>query len=247
VVDETRIKALTPAVVGIALGAAFALAALPTLTPAIERSLAGSEPKAIWYLIRASGLVAYGLLWLSVVLGLFITSRFARIWPSGPVAFALHEHASLLALGFTLLHLLLLLGNREWGSSLSELLLPFGSPHGRGWVGLGQLAFWLLALLCASFYARKRLGQRAWRLIHFAAFASFLLALGHALVGGTESPAPAARALYWLSGGSVLFLSSYRALAVALGKAPRAARRPKGAAGRTPDSAGLRRSSDRGG
>ena len=38
---------------------------------------AGVEPKAYWYLSRSSAIVAYILLWISMVLGLAITNKLA--------------------------------------------------------------------------------------------------------------------------------------------------------------------------
>src|SRR5581483_644301 len=67
--------------VGAALGALLAaVVALPAL-PALASSLLGSSPKAYWYLARAAGFVAYLLIWLSVVVGLLITGKLARLWP----------------------------------------------------------------------------------------------------------------------------------------------------------------------
>src|SRR5690349_11455487 len=63
-------------------------------------------PPDAWSITRASALVAYGLLWLSMLAGLSMTSRLSRLWPGGPTTFALHRFSSLLGLGFALLHAL---------------------------------------------------------------------------------------------------------------------------------------------
>ena len=222
----------TLAALGILVGASAALALVPSWSPALATSLA-SDGKAVWFVTRLSGLVAFGLLWLSVVLGLWLTNRFARVWPSGPVAFALHEHASLLGLGFAALHALVLVLDPHLGGTPFEILVPFASPRGRVWMGFGQTALWLSLVVTSSFYVRKRLGQWAWRLLHFASFALFLLALLHAIWGGTESKAPLMLVLYWFAGGSVLFLTCYRALVARFSvqaAAKRPARAPRAAA-----------------
>jgi hypothetical protein len=59
-----------PLILGASLGALGALALTPTWVPALVGTLTGDAPAAYWYLSRASGLTAYGLLWLSVVCGL---------------------------------------------------------------------------------------------------------------------------------------------------------------------------------
>jgi predicted ferric reductase len=201
---------------GVAFGAASSLVLIPRWVPALAASLSGGG-KAVWYLTRSSGLTAFVLIWLSTVLGLWLTSRFARLWPGGPVAFALHEHASLLGVAFSLLHALVLLADSEATRSAWELFVPFASSRGRVWLGLGQLALWLSLPVGASFYVRKRLGPRAFRALHLAALVLFFAALLHALWGGSESGEPLVIALYWLAGGSVLFLSVFRALAARFG------------------------------
>src|SRR5512141_1494812 len=97
---------------GAAAGALMAAVVLPTWMPGLVSSLLGPEPKAYWYLSRASALVAYGLVWVSVALGLMVTNRLARIWPGGPAAADVHEFASLLGLAVGLFHALVLLGDK---------------------------------------------------------------------------------------------------------------------------------------
>jgi predicted ferric reductase len=204
------------------VGAGIAVAVLPAWVPALRTSLAGGEPKAYWYLARASALVAYSLLWLAMALGLTITNKLARVWPGGPTAFDLHQHTSLLGLAFGLFHGLILLGDHYIGYTLPQVLVPFAPTAYRPvWVGLGQLALYGLAGVGLSFYVRRRIGNRIWRLIHFLSFAVFTLALAHGLASGTDSTALWAQALYLFTGGSLLFLTTYRVLARKLKAAPR--------------------------
>lgn len=198
---------------GVGLGATLALVLLPVLLPSLGASLSGVEPKAYWYLARISAMVAYGLLWGAMALGLLITNKLARAWPGGPTAFDLHEFMSLLGLGFAVAHGLILLGDQYIGYSLAQVLVPFAAAGYRPlWVGLGQLGLYGWAVVAGSFYVRGRIGQRGWRRIHVLSFAVFALALGHGLASGTDSPALWAQALYGISGGSLLFLTCYRVL-----------------------------------
>lgn len=200
---------LAAAIAG-ALGAVFVL---PAWLPALSASLLGDAPHAYWYLARSSAIVAYVLLWLSMVAGLLMTSKLARLWPGGPVAFDLHQHASLLGLAFALFHALILLGDRYIQADLRQILLPFAyAGHQPLWVGLGQIGLYLLALIGLSFYVKSWLGRGAWRLIHFFSFALFVLALLHGIFSGSDTANPWIQGLYWTTGGSVLFLLSYRLL-----------------------------------
>ncbi len=129
----------------------------------------------------------------------------------GPTAFELHQHASLLGLAFTLFHAFILLGERYINATLAQLLIPFAhSGFAPLWVGLGELGLSGMALVGLSFYVRDRMCRRLWRLVHMLSFA---LALAHGIMSGCDSDAGWARAAYWASGGSVLFLTLYRVLA----------------------------------
>jgi predicted ferric reductase len=192
-------------------GAGLAVIVLPIWLPGLLTSLLGSEAKAYWHLARASALVAYLLLWLAMVFGLLLSSKSARSWLSPALAFDLHQYTSLLGLAFALFHALILLGDQYLSLSLRQLLLPFSSLQYRPLgVGLGQLAFYLLALVGLSFYVRQLLTQRYWRLIHFLSFLTFFLALLHGLLSGSDTENVWVRWLYWGTGGSLLFLSIYR-------------------------------------
>ena len=201
---------------GASLGALFALFVAPQWLAGVAQSLDGPSPKAYWYLSRAAGIVAYLLLWLSVALGLLITGKLSRLWPGGPTAADLHQFSSLLGWAFALFHGLVLLGDRYVGYSLVALLVPFAASDYRPLaVGLGQLAFYLGLLVSGSFYFRRWIGYRAWRLFHFTSFAVYLLATAHGLAAGTDAGQPLMLALYGLSALSVFFLTVFRVLAMA--------------------------------
>jgi predicted ferric reductase len=194
-------------------GAATGVFVLLVLRANPGATLLGAEPKGFWYLSRASALASFALLWLATALGLLITNKLARLWPGGPLAFDLHQYASGLGLLVGLAHAALLLADRYIGYTPAQLLIPFGGGSYRPlWVGLGQIGAYLLVGLWGSSLLRLRIGQRWWRRIHFLSFLAFLLVLLHGLLAGTDSEAIGVRALYWLSGGSILWLTAYRIL-----------------------------------
>lgn len=174
-----------------AAGGALLAVSLPNLLPGLAASLLGPEPTAYWYLSRSTAFVAYGLLWLAMALGLMMTSKLARLWPGGPVAFDLHEHVSILGLAFGLFHALVLLGDRYASYSLAQILVPFASGGARaGWVGLGQVGLSLMVIVGLSFYVRPLIGRAGWRLIHFLSFVTFGLALLHGVMSGSDTGSP---------------------------------------------------------
>jgi predicted ferric reductase len=206
---------------GVIAGAFAAVVTLPTLLPGLTHSLLGDAPKAYWYLSRASAFVAYGLLWFAMLLGVIITNKMARLWPGGPVAFDLHQHASLLGLVFALFHGLILLGDHYIHFTVARVIIPFATVDYRpAWVGLGQIGFYLLALVGLSFYVRRFIGTKLWRLIHFLSFLTYALALTHGIASGTDTKTVWAQNFYWATGGSLLFFIMYRILVSVFRPAP---------------------------
>jgi predicted ferric reductase len=205
----TFLLVLVAMAVGMFLGALL----LPGWLPNLTSSLVGTSPKGFWYLSRGSAFVALGLLWLSMVLGITTTNKMARLWPGGPAAFAIHEFTSLLGLAFVLLHALVLLGDRYISYTPVKILVPFASvDYHRLWVGLGQLGFYIWMIVALSFYIRRRLGQKTWRLIHYAGYIGYILAMVHGVTSGTDISSGWAQQFYWVTGSIILFLFFYRML-----------------------------------
>lgn len=194
-------------------GMMVALLVAPLWAPGLWASLAGDAPKVFWYLSRASAWVAYGMPWLSMVFGLLMTNKTARAWPGGPVAFDLHQHTSLLGLAIAMFHALILLGDRYTHATIAQILVPFTYQGYRpAWVGAGQISLYLMLLITTSFWVKRWIGRRAWRLVHFLSFVLFALALAHGIWSGSDTGASWAQAIYWGSGGTILFLTIYRVL-----------------------------------
>jgi predicted ferric reductase len=211
--SSLSIQAFLVFVLAVFFGLVAAAYVLPIWLPGIADSFAGSNPKAYWYLSRGSGFVALGLLWVSMMLGIGITNKMARLWPGIPPTMAIHEYSGLLGLFFVAFHALILLGDQYSKYLLVQLLMPFGSVQYRPtWVGLGQLGFYAWLIIALTFYIRKAIGKKTWRVIHYASFATYLSALIHGLMSGTDASTIWAQDFYWITGGSLLFLLVYRIL-----------------------------------
>ncbi len=193
---------------GTALGTTAAALLIPSWVPSLSATLAGPKPKAFWYLSRSSGIVAFLLLWVSMLAGLGMSTRLARAWPGARRAFDYHQHLSLVGLALSAVHALLLLGDRFVSFSLLDVALPF-APRSLA-VGLGQLALYAFAVIAASFWLKKDIGQRAWKLIHRASFVVFALVLTHGLAAGSDSSNPFVLGMYLAAAASVTFLTVLR-------------------------------------
>ncbi len=197
-------------ILAMGIGMLVAVLLLPSWLPNLAASLIGPDPKAYWYLSRGSAFVAMSLLWLSMVLGLLVTNKMARLWPGAPAAFAIHEYVSLLGLAFAIFHAIILMGDRYIQYDLAQIAVPFASSYQPLWVGLGQVGFYVTLLLSLSFYIRQGIGHKTWRLIHYASFVTYFIALMHGLASGTDTALPWAQGYYWVTAGSLLFLTIYR-------------------------------------
>ncbi|MGB8645570.1 MAG: ferric reductase-like transmembrane domain-containing protein [Anaerolineae bacterium] len=193
----------------VAGGALAAAVVLPTWMPGLMQSLLGDQPKAYWYMARASGFVAFIMIWLSVALGLIITNRMARLWNNGPTVMDLHQFTTWLSIAMALFHALILLGDRYIQSTVVQVLTPFGYANYKPeWVGIGQIAFYLTIVVAVSFYFRKQLGYKAWRKLHYVSFLVYVLIVLHGILAGTDTPS-----LMWVyiaSGAATYFLTMYR-------------------------------------
>ncbi|WP_110518935.1 ferric reductase-like transmembrane domain-containing protein [Herpetosiphon llansteffanensis] len=210
---EAASASLMSLMLALVIGIVAAVLVLPRWIPGLSSSLLGEQPKAFWYLSRSSGLVAYSLVWLSMLFGLSLTGKVARLWNGGPTMLDLHQHASILGIGFGLFHTVILLGDGYSNYTLKQLLVPFASSQYKPlWVGLGQVGLYGLAIVTMSFWLKRWIGRSAWRIIHYASFGLFLLVLAHGIFSGSDTSMPLVTLWYWATGASVVFMTLYRVL-----------------------------------
>lgn len=168
---------------------------------------------SFWYLSRATGFVAYLLLWGSVTWGLLLSTGTGRAWMRPPQLLDAHQFLSAAGAGFVCFHSLVLMGDRYVSFPLRAVILPFGGSYEPLLVAFGQIAAWLSLLLIASFHVRRHIGGRAWRCLHYASFVAFWLAVAHGLLLGTERTTVWANILYMMTTSVVTFLTFYRVFA----------------------------------
>jgi hypothetical protein len=146
-----------------------------------------TNSRALWYLTRGFGLIALILLTVTMVLGLTQAVRFARPgWPRFVVS-ALHRNASLLAVALLVVHIATAVLDSYAPIRIVDIFIPFVSSYRPLWLGLGAIALDLLVALVITSLLRERLGYRAWRTVHWAAYASWPLAIVHGLGTGSDT------------------------------------------------------------
>lgn len=164
----------------------------------------------LWYATRAAGLVTLVLLTASLVLGILNASRVAsRRWPRFLVQ-GLHRNLSLLALGFLVLHVGTTVIDTYTTIALQDALVPFLSPYKRWWLGLGAVASDLLITLAITSLVRQWIGHRLWRVIHWAGYLCWPVAIVHGLGTGTDHSSAWVLTLTFVCIGAVLMSATYR-------------------------------------
>jgi predicted ferric reductase len=165
--------------------------------------------KATWYITRSAGLIAYLLLWLSTAWGLAVPSRILNGVLHGSFTFEFHEFISLLAIGFTAVHVGILLFDQYAPFSLLQLALPFIADYRPLWTGIGILSLYLVLLVTVTFYLLGRIGMKAFRAIHMLSLLGYLGATLHGFMAGTDSSLPAVQLLYGGTFLTIVFLLTY--------------------------------------
>lgn len=184
--------------------------------------LATNQESLPWYASRLLGFLAYGALAVSVIYGLALSTGLLDAMSNRAISLTLHQDLSAIGIALTALHGAVLVLDTFVRTTVLELFVPFAGPYQPVWVGMGQLAFYAMVVVYASFYARKRIGQRAWRLLHYTTFLAFAGATAHGAMAGTDSPTPWAFWIYVSATVSVVFLFAYR-IAIAFSRASKRA------------------------
>lgn len=166
--------------------------------------------QAYWFMARASGIMAYLLLWFVTGWGIIMSSKMAQGVVDGPVSYGLHEFFPILTVLFAAFHALILLGDSYIGFNIIHLLIPFTSPYEPFWTGLGTVALYFSLLLLISTYLRQQIGQKCWRFFHYIGYLAFVLALIHGVMAGSDSSLTVMKLVYLFTGLSILFATYYR-------------------------------------
>ncbi|WP_123024436.1 ferric reductase-like transmembrane domain-containing protein [Mycolicibacterium stellerae] len=143
--------------------------------------------EALWALGRGTGITALVFLTMSVALGIATRSgRRITTLPRFAVA-DVHRFVALAATVLVALHMTLLFFDPYAQLRLLDLAVPFLGAYRPLWLGLGTLAFDLLAVVVITSLLRHRLGVRTFRAVHWATYALWPLTIAHSIGNGTDT------------------------------------------------------------
>jgi methionine sulfoxide reductase heme-binding subunit len=141
---------------------------------------------ALWYLTRGTGAAALVLLTLSLMLGVVNVERFASARFPRFVVDGWHRTVSLLVCVLLAIHVGTTVLDGYAPVRIVDAVVPFVSAYRPLWLGFGAVALDLLVALVITSLLRRRIGVRAWRAIHWAAYACWPLAFLHGLGTGSD-------------------------------------------------------------
>ncbi|MGZ4145609.1 MAG: ferric reductase-like transmembrane domain-containing protein [Actinomycetota bacterium] len=141
----------------------------------------------LWYVARGTGAVSLILITFSIVLGIANQVRWTMpMLPRFSIQ-RIHRNVSLLVLAVLGVHIATTVIDHFAPITWLDAVIPFASPYRRLWLGLGAVAFDVLIAIVVTSLVRARLGYRAWRAVHWLAYAAWPVAILHGLGTGTDT------------------------------------------------------------
>lgn len=145
---------------------------------------------AVWYLMRGSGVVSLLLLSGATALGIATWGRVTIGSLPRFATVALHRSVSLLAVAFTAIHVTTAVADPWAPVRPIAAVVPFAASGHPVLIGLGAVAVDLLLAVAVTGVLRARIGARAFRAVHWGAYAAWPVAVVHGLGMGSDAGTP---------------------------------------------------------
>jgi predicted ferric reductase len=140
-----------------------------------------------WFVARSGGIVAWGLVTLSVCWGLFLSTKAASKAAQPAGLLDLHRFLGGLSVSFTAIHIVGLVADSYVEFGWLEILVPWASAWKPTAVAWGVIAFWLLLAVEATSLFMKKMPRRLWKQVHRASFGLYVFATVHGIQAGTDT------------------------------------------------------------
>lgn len=166
----------------------------------------------IWYLARATGMVALIAFTAATAMGALASRTADR--PTGAqidrrfLVQMAHRSAAVLGLVVLAAHATLIVLDAYVDVPLTSIVVPFTAGYRPLALGLGTLSVYAFVVVAVSGAMRGRLATsaraaRTWRRVHLAAYAGWAMAMGHGIFSGTDTGSPWSTAIYVACGLAV--------------------------------------------
>ena len=143
--------------------------------------------EALWALGRGAGTVTLVLMTVSVLLGILTRSGRPALGLPRFAVTRVHRDAGLLAAVMLSIHLVSLFFDPYAQLRIVNVVVPFLGAYRPFWQGLGTVALDLLLAVVVTSLLRRRTGLRTWRVVHWASYALWPVAVAHGLGNGTDA------------------------------------------------------------
>lgn len=149
-----------------------------------------SQGPMLWYLNRGTGVALLLVLTAALCLGI-LSARpgRSRLVPRF-MGQQLHRNLGVLSLVLVVGHAATAVVDSYVDIRWWQVLSPVGATYEPLWLGLGSIAFDVMLLVVLTSVLRKRLGHRAWHVLHLLGYLSWPVAMAHSVGIGTDATSP---------------------------------------------------------
>lgn len=165
-----------------------------------------------WFVARASGVTAWALSAVAVLLGLALSTRALGAKPRAPWLLDLHRFVGGLTLVFVGVHIVGLVADSYIDFGWAEVFVPMASTWKPGPVAWGVVAFYLLLAVEITSLLKDRISKSLWRRVHYTSYLMYVFGTIHLLTAGTDASNGPLRWMVLASLGLVSFFTLYRAI-----------------------------------
>jgi len=141
----------------------------------------------MWYLSRATGMVAWVVLGITCLWGILLITRMLKPADRPAWLLDLHRYLGVLSLVTVGAHMATLVGDNWVYFGWRELFVPQASRWQSGAVTWGVLAFYLMVIVQVSSWMMKWIPRRLWHGIHLLSYVLFVMVTVHGFLAGSES------------------------------------------------------------
>jgi predicted ferric reductase len=169
--------------------------------------------KLSWYAARASGLIAWAVVTLSILWGLALSTRLIRRKGVPAWLLDLHKFLGTLSIVFVAVHVLALWADNFVYFGPRELFVPLASSWRPVAVAWGIAATYLVVAIQITSWMMKRLPRKLWHSVHLMSIPMFVLATVHGFSSGADNKNLVVQWLALTGGLLVFLLVTFRLLA----------------------------------
>lgn len=144
---------------------------------------------SMWYLSRASGMVAWVVLGITCLWGILLVTRMLKPADRPAWLLDLHRYLGVLSIVTVAMHMATLVGDNWEHYGWSELFVPFtGLEYSNtAAIAWGVFAFYLMVVIQVTSWAMKWLPRRLWHGIHLLSYVLFVMVTIHGFMAGSDS------------------------------------------------------------